>query len=527
MNKEDIKQKKAISMEIASNEILEKMIVEKIKREMARRLFRHYVEYMMPDFTFSKFNLELIQLLQDCYDWKITRLIVNMPPRHWKTLLISQLFPSWVLWNKWNEEFVNVWYWLWLSKESSRKCLDLTKLEKYKILFPDFNVKTETAQDWRCWGVWSDEWWYYAVWVWGWLTWRWFTYWIIDDPIKDRADAESITLQQKTIDRYTSTFLTRKQITKKKPNKIVIILVMTRWNINDLTWYVEEIEKIWGDKFVKHIYQAINDETWEVLFPELFTLAHYEKEKINSGPRDREAMFQQNPIKSMGQIFKKEYFKYFYRSDFEKVDWLKKTDFVWWIHIDPAFSTNKNSDDTVIMLVWQSKITKDFFVRDIDGWTVSPTEAYSKILNMVIRSEIESIKIQYISIEQVPINHNQTLFKKNFLEYVKNNNRTFVIIEYNPKENKQDRILWLLEWKFQQWSINFLNHNDSKRNQLFKTLEDELLKFPTMKHDDYPDCLAQSIEQLPKRLNNLWVSDIKKSYKEVQVNPYTGESYYD
>lgn len=56
---------------------------------------------------------------------------------------------------------------------------------------------------------------------------------IVDDPTKNREDAESQTIQQKTIDWYTSTFYTRKQ-----SENSAIIVMMTRWNVNDLAGYL-------------------------------------------------------------------------------------------------------------------------------------------------------------------------------------------------------------------------------------------------------------------------------------------------
>ena len=52
---------------------------------------------------------------------------------------------------------------------------------------------------------------------------------IIDDPVKDREQANSATIQAKVIDWYDSVALTRLQ-----DQDSAIILIMTRWNPNDL-----------------------------------------------------------------------------------------------------------------------------------------------------------------------------------------------------------------------------------------------------------------------------------------------------
>jgi hypothetical protein len=52
---------------------------------------------------------------------------------------------------------------------------------------------------------------------------------LIDDPVKNREEAESPVYQDKVINWYTSTLATRKQ-NQNTP----IVILMTRWNKNDL-----------------------------------------------------------------------------------------------------------------------------------------------------------------------------------------------------------------------------------------------------------------------------------------------------
>jgi len=51
---------------------------------------------------------------------------------------------------------------------------------------------------------------------------------LIDDPIKDREEAESPTIRQKVWDWWTSTFYTR------KGKDAATIIIMTRWHVDDL-----------------------------------------------------------------------------------------------------------------------------------------------------------------------------------------------------------------------------------------------------------------------------------------------------
>jgi len=56
--------------------------------------FFDFVRYVAPDYEFNWHHIELINALQRLADRDIKRLVVMMPPRHGKSKLVSQLFPS-------------------------------------------------------------------------------------------------------------------------------------------------------------------------------------------------------------------------------------------------------------------------------------------------------------------------------------------------------------------------------------------------------------------------------------------------
>ena len=518
-----------------SSRMQNEMIKELARRELARRNFKDFVAYVKPDFVFSAFNLDLIEQLQNMFIWsqsdkveitdpdkEFNFLVVNMPPRHWKTLLINELYPAFVLWNNPTEEFVNAWYASKLSMKSVWRCYDIMVSTRFKNVFPEFEVRSYS------WWVIQTEsdvyaWWLQWVWVWWSLTWEWMTFWIVDDPTKNRQEAESERIQETISWWYTSTFLTRRQVTRKRKNKICIIIVMTRWHTNDLLWFIEsETSKDSQLMMKKVIYKAINDE-WQILFPELFSIADYESFRDEVWPRDWAALYQQDPIRSMWDIFKKEYFKYFYKSDLQK-PWaiVKKQDLKFYISVDPAFSSSKSSDDIAIWLIWRHKITKEFYVRNIKWWTLWPTAWINEIFSMIYESEIEWIRIEFISFEIAHINKSQTKLKELLVQEMKNRWKYYTIMNYEPKDNKEERIQYTLEPRFQQWMIHFLNPNDNDWNDLYKKLENQLFQFPNANHDDYPDMLEQAIKVWDKKLDKeKWNRKTWESFKRPTINSLT------
>lgn len=135
---------------------------------------------------------------------------------------------------------------------------------------------------------------------------------IIDDPIKNREEAESEGTRQSVIDWYTSTAYTR-----LAPGGGVLC-IQTRWHDSDLSgWLEEQARKDEGDQWrvVKYPAIATHDESYrrkgDPLHADRYPLTALLKIKKAVGPRDWNALYQQNPVPDTGD--------YFERSDFNEV----------------------------------------------------------------------------------------------------------------------------------------------------------------------------------------------------------------
>ena len=135
---------------------------------------------------------------------------------------------------------------------------------------------------------------------------------IIDDPVKDRLEAESPTTQKRNIEWYTSTFYTRKQ-----SQNSAIIVMMTRWNPNDLAGYlIKENTEDWDILII----QGINDNGDEIIWDGKWDKGYMKNEKNNMSKKDWAALYQQDPIASASNIFSLQDMRYFLMSDFERAD---------------------------------------------------------------------------------------------------------------------------------------------------------------------------------------------------------------
>ena len=85
---------------------------------------------------------------------------------------------------------------------------------------------------------------------------------IVDDPHKDWAEAKSPTIRKHIEDWWDTVFTTRMM----PPPTGAIVLIMTRWDLHDLTWYALETTRGTGWR-VEHIVMPAIDKKGNALWP--------------------------------------------------------------------------------------------------------------------------------------------------------------------------------------------------------------------------------------------------------------------
>ncbi len=124
---------------------------------------------------------------------------------------------------------------------------------------------------------------------------------LIDDPVKDRQEADSDTFRKRAWDWYTSTLYTRLM-----PGGAVV-LIQTRWHEDDLAGRLLSWQET-RDKWTVLNLPALND-AGEALWPEWFPVERLEQIRAAVGQRDWEALYQQRPVPDTGGIFKRDWFQ--------------------------------------------------------------------------------------------------------------------------------------------------------------------------------------------------------------------------
>jgi predicted phage terminase large subunit-like protein len=295
---------------------------------------------------------------------------------------------------------------------------------------------------------------------------------LIDDPIKDHEEADSFANRQKIWDWYTSTLYTR-----QRPGAGIVI-VHTRWHEDDLVGRLLEKQKTnSGDAWQVLNFPAIAErdeehrKKGEALHPERYSLEELERKKEVIGSRDWSALYQQHPAPDEGQIFKREWFKYWTKEP-DKFD---KIILSW----DMAFKDTKSSD-YVVGQVWGKKGAECYLLDQVRGQMgfVGTCEAFQKQAREWPKALTKLVED-----------------KANGPAVIDALKRKIQgIISVQPDGSKVSRA-FAITALFEAGNVYF----PSKRIYPWvDDLENELLTFPSAMHDDQVDALTQALRRLAR-----------------------------
>jgi len=304
-----------------------------ILREKAQNNFMPFVHHVYENFIEGRHHLEIAEKLEKVATGEITRLIVNMPPRHSKSELASYLMPAWFLGRNPKLKIIQATHNTELAVRFGRKVRDLIDSEQYGHIFPDTDLKADSKAAGRWETSAGGE--YFAAGVGAAVTGRGADLFIIDDPHSEQ-DAMSEGRLEEAYEWYTSGPRQRLQPGGK------IIVVMTRWGLRDLT-----------GRLIKAQGSDVLSDQWEVvefpailpsenpLWPEFWKKDDLLKVKASLPVQKWGAQWQQQPTAEEGAIVKKEWWKIWKKEDIPEVDYIIQS-------YDTAFSKKESADFSAI-----------------------------------------------------------------------------------------------------------------------------------------------------------------------------------
>jgi predicted phage terminase large subunit-like protein len=273
-----------------------------IRAERARRSLAAFTSYTNPDYIHARHQRLLDEKLEQVERGEIDRLMVFMPPRHGKSEKASKRFPAFYLGRNPKRQIIAASYNSDLATDFGREVKAIISSPEFGDVFGSVALRQDSRASDRMNTEQGGA--YYAVGVGTATTGRGAHLGLIDDPFKDREDADSENQREKVWNWYRSTFYTRLM-----PGG-AIVLIQTRWHEDDLAGRLLEqdgrIED--GGQWTVLDLPAI-DKQGHALWPEWYDVPALERIKATIGPREWSALYQQQPQPDEGTFFQRAWFR--------------------------------------------------------------------------------------------------------------------------------------------------------------------------------------------------------------------------
>ena len=294
---------------------------DEIERELATRRLREFVRQAWPIIEPSTpfvpgFHIEaIVEHLEAVSLGQIRNLIINVPPRHMKSLLVSVLWPAWE-WIRWPERrWLYSSYGAQLSIRDSIKCRRLIESPWYQArwldrfaLTSDQNTKSRFDNNRSGYRI--------ATSVGGAATGEGGDRNVCDDP-HNVSEVESDAVRKATLDWFDVVMSTR----VNDPRTAAKVVVMQRCHQRDLSGHLLA-QGGWEHLCLPAEYEGPTRVTsigWsdpraevnELLWPERFGPEEIANLKVSLGSYAAAGQLQQRPSPAGGGIFKRHWFRYF------------------------------------------------------------------------------------------------------------------------------------------------------------------------------------------------------------------------
>lgn len=450
-----------------------------ILREKAERSLTEYVRQawpvIEPGATFiDNWHIDLIsEHLQAVNDGECRRLIINIPPRHMKSIQTTVCFPTWTWIRHPEKRFIKASYSDSLSRKHNILSRDIIRSPWYQNYWSDrFTLKGDVNRQNEFEN--NHHGMMYSTSVGGALTGNGADVIIVDDP-QNPLMANSETERQNSIDFFKNTLQTR----LNDPKTGVIIIIMQRLHENDLTGHVlseglgythlcleAEATKKTIITFPKTLRTIIREEG-DILNPQRFDAEVLSGLKKSMGTLQYAGQFQQTPAPAEGVIFKREWMNNFYSDGAAP----RTQDIQSW---DMAFTKSEESAKVAGFVMGRKG--SDIYIKDLVNDKMSFTESVAAVMTLSGKWPSARAKVVENKANGPAI-----------VDFLKK--EISGMVEFNPKGSKTERAISVTPY-FEAGNIHF---PDPKTHPWVDDLIRDLLMFPKGTFKDTTDALVQGI----------------------------------
>jgi predicted phage terminase large subunit-like protein len=453
---------------------------QRIHLNLARQCLAEFSTYTDPRYHMNWHHALICDKLDRFVRKDIRRLMVFTAPRHGKSELVSRKLPAFIFGRDPDASIIATSYSADLAQRMNRDVQRIIDTPAYAEVFPDTALSGRSNRSITLTGnylrnadifeIVGRRGSYRGAGVGGGITGMGGDYIIIDDPIKNREDANSLTHRDKLWDWYTSTLYTRQE------KDAGILVTLTRWHEDDLAGRLIELAKKdpaadqWEilnlpaicEPEAKHP-EDIRDGNM-ALWPWKYTYAELMKIKATIGIYDWSAMYQQRPQPAGGTIFKRDWMNQKYRELPAGVQLIQSWDL-------PFKKSEASAKCAGIIMARKGA---EIFIIDVVNDKMSFTDSVTAIKSLTAKYPKARAKVVEDKANGPAI-----------ISYLQKDIPG--MIAFNPQGSKEDRALSVAPY-FEAGNIYFPEYAPWKGD-----LIDDLLRFPTGVYKDTVDALVQGI----------------------------------
>ena len=454
--------------EISDKEFLKR---EQARRQLARRSYKRYLYYVhgsswkrtrMSDYLADRVQEFVEAETGNAYDI----LIIQTPPQHGKSLTITETFPSWYMGRYPKNRIIEVSYNEDTARRFGRK--NMEKVEQVgKSLFSLSPGTIWTTTEFELSNGWGKM---MSRGVMSGITGNPANLMVIDDPIKNRAEADSESYREKLWAEWQNSMKSRLAAGAK------VILIATPWHEDDLMSRVIArepnvtiirlpVEAEENDLLGRNPGDALapelgKDNRWLEQFK-----SGYINDPQNGGLRAWQALYQCSPRVEGGNLVRREWWQYYDRKDITAFATTV-------ISVDATFKDSEDNDFVAIE-VW-GKLGNSYYLRYCINQHLN-FPATVQMIRIVKKLFPES---QYILIED----------KANGSAIIQTLRSEFIgVIAVTPKGGKVARVN-AISPAIESGNV-YVPHGELWAEEFV----DQFSTFPAGKHDDMVDCASQAL----------------------------------
>lgn len=284
------------------------------RRDLARLDLLEFIKYTMPDYEANWHHRLVASIVQA---WILghdaagkpapLRVILEMPPAHGKSQIVSRSAPAWIMaalphiqpLAHPRPKVIAVSHTQDLANEMSEDVLQVLRSDECRSLFGQTVPDRANKEKWRT----LQGGHYRCAGIGGPIAGKHMDFGIIDDPIKNPEEAFSQTMREKVWQWYTRVFRQR------RIGKARMLLTTTRWHEDDLAARILKREP---GKWHRVSIPAIAEQAGtyrkrgEALWPQRYDLEFLLEEK-ELNPHAFNALYQQRPVAEGGGMIKRKW----------------------------------------------------------------------------------------------------------------------------------------------------------------------------------------------------------------------------